>query len=336
MENKSNIEKIDLSCPKCKGTMEFNEEENELTCPFCRHKIILQKGESIEELIEKERKLGYARVEGEKLAEEKAEKRKKNKKIRNILIAICVFGVLLTIAGIYKSIVTKMIIKEIGDPFEYVQVNCNGVDGKGTLEIKIDDKMKNIMEYKASKEKELSNGEKITLTAKSSEYDFVKKEKVIEVQGLSTYLTSFDELTDEMKEFIHKQSYDFLKNKITNGITFYGELQEIKQYKMYLHTDGNTNNVLYDVYSAKIKAKDDIVYDKYVIAGYRNVILTNKENDLLRYEKLNDVGKIIYAGDPKGFMAKGYSGNMTGFYNINELEEYLRNNENVNMKLITE
>lgn len=42
---KNTIEKIDLTCPRCHGTMEMNKEKNELNCPFCRHKIVLDEEE---------------------------------------------------------------------------------------------------------------------------------------------------------------------------------------------------------------------------------------------------------------------------------------------------
>jgi len=67
------MEKLSLTCPKCHGTMEVNENKTEMFCPYCRNKIIID--DDIDKKAERIKKITYAREEGERLAEEAAQKR---------------------------------------------------------------------------------------------------------------------------------------------------------------------------------------------------------------------------------------------------------------------
>lgn len=294
---KNKLEKIDLTCPKCHATMEQGEEEDILICPFCRHKVKLDQEEDINKLAEKERKLSYARMEGENLAKEKSERRKGKriaakrmiKKIIKLLIAVGI------IYAIYR--VGYLGIPFMEDPFQNVRYEFSGVNGSGKIDLTIDSSIKDQINYKVSKSEDLSNGEIITIRASSVEYRLGTKEKKIQVQGLYKKLTAFSDLTNEMKEFIHGKTCAFQKNEIENGVTFKGKLYELRKYKMYLDTDGKNKSYLYDVYVAKIKSKNGKIFNRYVVTEYKNIVIINEKNDLLRYGGIEKIGKSILAGD---------------------------------------
>ena len=296
---KNTIEKIDLTCPRCHGTMEMNKEKNELNCPFCRHKIVLDEEENIEEnieeLINRERKLSYARMDGLNLANEKAEKRKRKKRffgkllkriIRLTILAIVVYAV-------YKWVYISRPF--INDPFESIKYEFYGTDGDGQIELVVDSKIKNSINFEVSKTTKLYNDEIITIRANSIEYRLGNKEKQIKVEGLNKKLTSFNQLTKQIKDYINNKSMEYQKEMIKRGYSFKGKIASIKNYKMYLHTDGKNKSILYDVDIAQIKAPSGKKYKKILLTEYQDIIIINRNNDLIRFKQIDNKGDLVYA-----------------------------------------
>ena len=90
---------------------------------------------------------------------------------------------------------------------------------------------------------------------------------------------------------------------------------------------------------AKIKAGNGITYDRYVVTRYEKVVITNNEGDLVRYSSKRHIGNLIRAGNPSAWSQKeGYAGSIWGFYSIEELESYIKNNDDtdVSMKVYSE
>ena len=331
------MEKLSLTCPKCHGTMELNESKTEMFCPYCRNKVIIE--DDIDKKAERIKKITYAREEGERLAEEAAQKRndKTNykKKIKTRLIIFGIIAVFLFIG--YRSYESNL--EYVEDPFSYIDVSFSGVDNLGEAKISHKDNYKVYIDYSISKDTGLSEGEKVTVTAKSSEYRLGIKSKEYTVEGLLSLLLDLNDLTSDMKDYIHKISYDFQKQEITGTYSFKGELVSLEPYKFYLSTDGKTKNYLYDVYLAKIKAGNGETYDRYVVTRYEKVVITNNEDDLVRYSSKRYIGNLISAGNPSAWSQKdGYVGNIWGFYSSNELESFIKNNESTDatMKVYSE
>ncbi len=46
------MKKIDLKCPSCGGIMKVSEDKTEITCQYCKHKFLIEKEKTIEELKE--------------------------------------------------------------------------------------------------------------------------------------------------------------------------------------------------------------------------------------------------------------------------------------------
>lgn len=325
----NNYETIDLACPNCHGTMEYDEDKKEILCPYCRHKIIVKDSENIEDLIEKEKRLSYAKVEGEKLAEEE-EKNRFRKRARKRFMLFILTLVIICFTMYYFILFTK---KYIEDPFQYVSISFSGISGNGTAYLNIDNNIKKDIEYSLSKDSKLDEGEVIYLSAKSNIYRFKNYKKEIIVTGLNSYISNIDDLTSEVIDYLHNISCEFQKDKIENAVTFKGELVSLEPYKVYLTTNFESQNTIDDVYIAKIKTTNGNIYEKYVDTCYRNVILINNENELLRYESKRNIGGSIKAGNPASFSGPEYIGFMTGFITQQDVEEHIKNNSDTSMKV---
>ena len=330
---KEDFEKLDLSCPRCGGVMEIKKEENQIYCPYCKHKILLKKKESIKELIEKERQMSYARKDGENLAIEESEKRKHKRKVLNKIIVT--FSIIFSIA--FLVLISFLVVwgtkKKMDDPFKYVSINFTGTNGHGKAEVVINDSyIKNDITYKLSRTSNLKNDDIIYVTAESDKYRFVIKKKNIKVKGLYNYLFSLDQLTDEIKEHIYSKSSELQKKRIENGYSFKGIIKSIEPYKIYLNTDGKTNSFLYVTHLVKISTKTGNIYERYLVTEYKNIIVINKKDDLIRYDSMDNIGSIIAAGtDYAG--NKDYIGYITGFKSISDFEEYISGNNNTSYKI---
>lgn len=332
--------KLDLLCPRCHGTMELNEDKTELFCPYCRHKIIIKKGETLEQLIERVKQISYAKTQGTKLAEEEAERRKNIKSIKIFILTIlCVL--IIGIGGILVKYFAREYIK---DPFDYVSVSFSGTNGTGEaqLNIKHNNIKTNDIKFILSKGKNLSNEEYITVTASSEKYRFGKKQMSIKVEGLNNYLNSLDELNNEMKKFIHKKSYEFQEEKVSSSLnepySNNPKLVSLESLKMYLITNLKDKNTLYDVYSAKIKAKSGNIYTKYVVTSYSDVVIVNNGEDLLRFKNIKAEGRVIDAGKTgvNTVLSSDYAGNLIGFSTLSDAETYVKNYPDTTMKIFEE
>lgn len=318
------MKKIDLKCPHCGANMDISNDKSEVTCPYCQYKFLLEKMPNIDELSKREEMLSYARETGERRAIEDSNKRQKKKKTKAIIITILV----VIMCAIITTIINYYSLEYMKDPFECVSIKFNGIDGSGEASVDNNETCSNFsdIEFVFSKEKELIEGEKITITAISNKYRFGTKSKEYIVSGLSKYLESLDNLSEDMLVKLYEFSYNYLKNN-SFGITFSGEIESLVPYKLYLYTNNKDKNILYDVYKTYIKTKSGNSYEKLVVAYYEDfVLLDNKE--LFSYSKLSYCGNTIKAGDPNEYSAikPDYAGNLTGFYTIEDFKSYLNKN----------
>lgn len=311
---------VELKCSSCGAKMKLSDDKTEAFCPYCKNKILITKELSLEEQVKKEESLSYAREKGEI----KAKAHFKLKKIIAIFIVIFILISLFLVV----SYTNYMSLEYMEDPFKCIDVKFLGRDGSGKVEINNNgtcDGYSNI-KYSISKEDQLNENEKITISVISDVYRFGERNKDYIVSGLSKYLTSLDELTDEIIKKLHDYSYNFLKDSVP-GVTFKGKIVKLTPYRLYLYSNGKKENILYDVYKVGIKTKSGKIFEKYVVAYYEDfVLLTN--NELFSYSRQYDCGNIIKAGDPNVYSAthKDYVGNIKGFEKIEDFEFFLNKN----------
>ncbi len=315
------MRKIDLKCQNCGAMMHVSDDKTEVVCPYCKNKFLLSTDDDIFELAKKEEQLSYARKSGERKAIEESEKRQKKhkffSKIRILLIIILIF------MGCF--LINYFSLEEMKDPFSCISVEFVGVDGKGKAKL-IDNKSCEYysdIEYSFSKENDLKESETIYVFVSSDKYRFGISSKKYKVEGLSRYLYDLSNLTDASIEKVHNYSYNHLSSKAF-GSTFSGEIVSLEPYKLFLLTDNESVNTLFDVYKTSIKTPTGNIYEKLVVAYYEDFLLLNSD-ELFSYSKLYHCGGVIKAGDPNAISAldKNYVGYIIGFESIEDFKAYL-------------
>ena len=328
------MKKIDLKCNGCGAPMQLSQDNSYAECPYCKNKVLLKTELSLEEQSKRAEELSYAKEKGEIRANEEAIKKQKRQKRKTIFLVILI---LIGIGGC--SLLSTHYSKELmEDPFKCIDVKFSGIDGQGKAEIIDNETCSNYsdIDFYIANKTQLKENQTINVTVTSEKYRFDEYSKEYTVTGLSKYLTKLEQLTDEMITKLHTYSENHLRERITGGASFYGELVSLTPYKVYLSSNGSSKSILYDVYKATIKTSAGSKFDKFVVAYYENfLILSNKE--LFSYSRLWHCGNIIQAGDPSVQNAnyKNYAGVMTGFLTIDDFKSYL-NKENDGSFEITE
>lgn len=317
---------IDLKCPRCGATLKTSDDKKEAYCEFCDYKCLLEKEKTQEEIIEEARNEGYARVEGEKLAEEEHNKRIKRRdtKIKFITILIAIGAILGTVS------INNILKEKMEDPFQYVNVKFSGATGRGRADLEIHDIESDEVKFSLSKKDKLIEDEEITIFAQSSKYKLGTHEKKIKVSGLDIYVTDLNMLDSKMIDELHKSSKDYLKSHIEDGYSFKGTIEELEPYHTYLLTDKKEQSYLYDVYKIKIKTPKNNLYDRFVVCKYSSTIISS-QNKNIHYSEMKVIGKSVKVG---GEVNSGdYAGSMTGFLRIEDFENFVKQNEDASLEL---
>ena len=303
------VVKIDLTCPRCGGTMERDEARKLLRCPYCGHSAILQTTDpdSIEaNAYARQRGILHANAEAER-----AQKRRRAKVAAIILGAgLALLLTLMLAAGLYVKLQPKV------DPFAYITVSFSGVTGDGTAEVVLlettdgDVDPRNIT-YRVEPRHYLSEGDNVTVTAESSAYMLSPTSKTYRVEGLDTCLTDLNALSDGAVEMIHNKSEMTVASAVEGaGIAI--QVSSTEPCVMYLTTDGKDSNTLYDVYLARYPEEDGSFAERYVVIYYTNIIVRDTEQPTMSYDSTMYEGQIIETLD------KGYGGYMTGYKSLKD------------------
>lgn len=324
---------IELKCESCGAIMQVNDDKSIVSCPYCKNSKLIHKEPDITEKVKEAERITYAKETGRLKAEEDAKGRKKQKKFAKVILTLFIIGIIIGVA----FAVNYYSLEHMEDPFTCMDVKFSGIDSKGKAEVISNSSCEGYhdINYNILKNENLKEGQTITIEVTSDKYRFDIYSKEYKVTGLSMPLTDLNQLTDEMITKLHSYSENHIKNK-PFGVAFHGEVVSITPYKMYLYTNGTTENILYDVYKTTIKTKSGNTYDKYIVGYFENfLILTNEE--LFSYDRLWHCGQSIKAGDPNVGTAnsKDYAGYMNGFETIEEFKTYL-NQENDGSFKITE
>lgn len=323
------MNKIELTCPKCHANMKLSDDGNQAHCEYCDYCFLVQKDESLESAYERVHKLSYAEEDGRNRANEESEKRKLSKKIKSFLLVAALITLLIVII-ILISYFSKELIK---DPFENITLNFYGENTKGEVNINYNNKNSEI-EYRISKDKNLTEGETVTVYVNSKKYRFKVYEKDYKVNGLMMQISSIDEITEDIKTFLNEKSYEFQKNKIETGYSFKGKILKLKPYAIYLGKT-QTSNVLFDIFTVKIETSDSKSFIKFVVTAYDNVLLTKDETNPVKYNEMDNIGGMILAGDPNSLNAYdgSYAGYIYGFERISNLDNYIIEEYDKSMKI---
>lgn len=310
------MKKISLKCESCGGTMQVSPDKTEATCPYCKHKFLIQKDPTLDELKEKEEKLSYAREKG--IRDAISENKRKNRKHTILAMFFAFIGII--VIAVICTFVDYFAKEYMENPFKCIDVSFDGIEGKGKLIMNDNNSCENYSDLKfmPTKENNLNQNEKIKIVVTSDKYRFDEMEKEYTVTELSEYLKDLNNLTSEMINKIHETTKAELQNM---GSVFYGKVASLEPYKFYLYTNNDKSNILYDVYKAKIKTRSGKVFVKYKAVYYENFAILNTK-ELFTYAKSYQVINSVLAGDPKITNAgdNNYAGYTYGFLTIDDLK----------------
>ena len=316
--------KYDLTCDQCGARMIYNENRTEIHCEYCGNVIILPSTEDAE-------KIAYAKRKAEVDAnnhyyekKERAERRRLNVgKLIGLLIVLSIVASPIICTGIVY------IFKPVINPFDYINVSFEGIDGEGVAKvelIKSDSRIQSLddLGVEVSKQYNLSEGEKITVYTNTLESPCWHSESSRDytVAGLELFLTDLNDMDENVIKLINQKSQQLFEKATDNESQF----TNIKHEKFYLLSDGAKENLLYDVFECTWELIEG--YDKtiYFVAYYENIITHNGDYATFSYEDCMYTGNLLYEGS----YSNGY---VYGFESLDDIELDLNTNHSPNMVL---
>lgn len=183
------------------------------------------------------------------------------------------------------------------DAFEDIEVVFSGTEPYGYAEIQYSDDMDSKyydLYFYLDQYSELSNGDTVEVIIDDfdvqeyvAEYDMVPAEmsKTYTVEGLGSYVTSLDDLSDDLLAQMQSQSKDIITanaaSDFTDGVTL-GALEYLGAYLLTQKSgyDSGTANIIYLVYkeTANIKSSENNVNTSlsyYTYVKFENVVISS-------------------------------------------------------------
>lgn len=170
---------------------------------------------------------------------------------------------------------------EVFDPFSGIEVVFDGISPNGNAIINKSNNSEpySHLQYSIDKSTSLSNGDEVTVTVKNSgsldiddycieNFGMIpsETEKKYTVEGLAKYVTSFDEIPEEIVESMKKETEDGLSAKAASQWNKYVTLEKMDYIGNYFLTSKNassSNNINLIVMVYKITADIDISNKDY-------------------------------------------------------------------------
>lgn len=316
-----------LVCPGCGAPLTHKEGSNKVVCEYCGYvSLIEDEKKNDREHLEN---LAYAREKAKYAVEEERKKAERSRKLKGKLIAAAVVAVLVGISLLYNTF-----SKPACDPFEAITVEFSGNNGEGRAEIVTDSSRgidTHLIDYELSAEDDLSEGDILTLTARSSGYRLTKSKMQIEVTGLDLYLAELDSLSDEMLELIHRKSSEICDRNL-NGIVGLNDCNKIVSREpavMYLATDGRNHNILHDITKLVVTNYEGEEKTVYIAAYYENITVRDGGNKSFNYDKCMYCGNQIWLG--ANTLRNGL---IDGFDSLESAETHVRTTMDKDMQVI--
>ncbi len=316
--------KYDLACDRCGGMMTLSEDRKEMHCEYCGNIVVLPDKEQ-------EEKVAYAKRKAELDAQH--EHYEKRKRMENKHLTVSKIIALLFVAGIIlipaSFIAGPYVFRPTINPFEYIDVNFEGVDGEGkaTVElIKSDSKIQNLddLNLKLSQTYYLSENDVISISTNdlSSPCRHSVKYKEYTVTGLERFLTDLDDIDENAEKLINQKSEQLIGMAIKDKPQF----TNLKHEKFYLLSDGEKENLMYDVYSATWELVEGNSKTVYLVAYYENIIVHCGNNATFSYDNCMYTGNIL--------SERSYqNGAVTAFESLRDIELDLNTNHSPDMIL---
>lgn len=317
--------KIDLVCDQCGGMMTLSADRKEMHCEYCGNVVIMPDKEQEEKVAYAKRKAELDAQHEHYEKQRRAERKQLNvSKLIALLIVASIFLIPVSCAAI------PYIFRPTIDPFEYIEVKFEGIDGKGsaTLElVKTDGHVTTLSDLcmSISKSYELSENEVIVISTNPLEATcwHSKTSKEYVVKGLELFLTDLNAMDENAEKIIHQKSQQLIEST-TKNMSY---CSTPKHEKFYLLTDGEKENLLYDVYKCEWYLSEGYTETVYLVAYYTDIIVHNGENATFSYEDCMYTGDLLY----KGSYSNGF---VHGFESLDDIEIDLKTNHAPNMVLL--
>lgn len=246
---------LDTKCPKCGAIMRIDVKHGKAVCDIC----------------EKANNIGKKTISQEETVhhEKKVKKNEQTQYLKFVAIFVAILGGIMAFTFILKNF-TKTEV----DPFEQIEVGFFGYNGSGKVTIEVTENEEDAIdmdkiEFDISKKENLSQGETIVITARSEEYRLSTKEQEFQVDGLDVFIQNFNNLKAEAEELVHLKSETTLELNLKEAKE-QGKFVSMKGVKMYIVTDNQYYNYLYDVYETVFNTTGG---EKtiYLVVSYRNL-----------------------------------------------------------------
>lgn len=315
-----------LICPNCGAPIKPADGSRKVECEYCGHVVLLENEEDRKKRL---RELAYEREKAKHQVEDERRKADRGRKIKTRLL---VFGIIFAIA--VGSATYTYYSRPACDPSKYMTVDFTGADGDGRAEISTrseDGIDVNAIHYELSSERDLSEGDVITVTATSDNYRLTTGSWQVPVTGLDLYLSDLDSLSDEMIALIHRKT-DEINDRNLHGFSGLRDVNQVvsqEHVAFYLATDGKRKNILHDVSRLIVTTYEGEDMTVYISSYYEDIRVRDGEEKSFNYEQCMYCGNQIWLG--KNTL---YSSLIDGFESLDSVETHCRTSMETNMKLL--
>ena len=316
---------IELKCPNCAANIQHDADKSKLTCEYCGYRALVEKTGSEPEEIKLIEEKSYAKAKGEyrDLAEKEKSTLVRKFVVFFIIVAIIVVGAI--IVGTIEKYKMPLI-----DPFEHIEMKFFGTTGEGQAKLIVDESDPDInftkIYYTIENNFNLSEGDTVTVTAESSEYRLTERMKKYKVEGLELFLLDISTVSDASLAAIHQKSLDSINDSVDTANRKKLERIETKPVKIYFVTDGDKNNILYDVFEVDFLLKDGSKATYYLVQEYHDIIIREGNNVSIKY------GLTWSAGEFKRIHTDTQTlGYISAFQTLEEVKGYVLTKQDVEM-----
>ena len=304
--------------------MELPADGREAICPYCGHKLLIEK----EEYARKEYERRMAKARAEEDIKDLQSKRLRRRRLKGWLIALCVLAVVLLInVFIPGSELNKRVFPKTVDALQNVQVTFSGMSGEGKAELhfteKADTPYAGEARFEIMPETGLQNGDTVTVKAKApAGWRFEPAEKQFSVEGLTMWVISSDQLSEDNLAAIHANTERKIREDWEDIVSSsYAEDLTVEPYRMYLFVSDEEKtyeyNVLYDAYEVRVTREDGSIFTTYEACRYADLKLPADGVLTADYGTLQGLN----LGYNYGF---SYTQSFSGWTDANEMEADLR------------
>ncbi|MBR4966408.1 MAG: hypothetical protein IKY53_07925 [Lachnospiraceae bacterium] len=283
-----------MECPRCGASLSPEKGNAEVICQFCGAAFQIKDEVNLEEIRATAESKSYGYHKGKLRAEIEADAIKKQNSVNVFMPLIIIGTALLLFAGTWMVI--WLCMPKV-DPFACISVTFEGIDGDGTVSVRGTDPSVdiNLIDYEISKDSYLSEGDSISIVARSGEYRLAERTKTYTVEGLTRYLNDLDNISGEALALIHTRAQEDQKSNLENVIST-DSLISMEPIMLFLSTDGKKKNLLYDVFEARIDTPDGEIIC-YPVTVYNDVIIDKEKSASVKISYGMYCGNYINVGN---------------------------------------